>query len=82
MVCPPAPLKEKHLKVMLRQNGRTLCLKAWNFAVRAGEFVPGTRLDVAFTLEDDPYSAARGNPGWAAVLKQVRPADQAREAHA
>ena len=29
---PPAVWNEKHLKVMIRQNGRTLALKAWNFA--------------------------------------------------
>ena len=33
----PVVMKEKHLRVMVRQNGRTLVLKAWNFAERAGE---------------------------------------------
>jgi len=27
---------------------------------------------VAFTLEEDAWSAARGYPGWAAVLREVR----------
>ena len=76
----PAVWSEKHLKIMVRQNGRTLALKAWNFAVRAGEFAPGTRLDIAFALEEDPYSAARGYPAWCAVLREVRPAEQVREA--
>ncbi|HEV3201733.1 MAG TPA: single-stranded-DNA-specific exonuclease RecJ [Bryobacteraceae bacterium] len=76
---PPAVWSEKHLKVMVRQNGRTLALKAWNFAVRSGELAPGARLDVAFTLEEDPYSAARGFPGWCAVLREVRQAEQLRE---
>ena len=58
----PAIMKEKHLRVMLRKNGRTLMLKAWNFAERAAEFQPGGRVDVAFTLEDDSYAAARGLP--------------------
>ncbi len=70
---PPAVMKEKHLRVLLRQNGRTLSLKAWNFAERAAELPPGARVDVAFTLEDDPYSAARGYPPWGAVLRDVRP---------
>jgi len=78
----PAVWSEKHLKVMVRQNGRTLALKAWNFAIRAGELAPGARLDVAFTLEEDPYSAARGYPGWCAILREVRPAEQASEAGA
>ncbi|HLY18914.1 MAG TPA: single-stranded-DNA-specific exonuclease RecJ [Bryobacteraceae bacterium] len=69
---PPAVLKEKHLRVMLRQNGRTLVLKAWNFAGRAPELPPGARVDVAFTLEDDAYAAARGLPAWGAVLRDVR----------
>ena len=71
---PPAVLKEKHLRVMLRQNGRSLALKAWNFAARAAELAPGTRVDAVFSLEEDAYSAARGYPGWAAVLRDVRPA--------
>jgi len=71
---PPALWKEKHLKVMLRQNGRNLSLKAWNFAERATELAAGTRVDAAFCLEEDAYAAARGYPGWSAVLRDVRPA--------
>ena len=71
---PPVVMKEKHLRVMLRQNGRTLMLKAWNFAERAAELQAGARVDVAFTLEDDSYAAARGLPPWGAVLRDVRPA--------
>jgi single-stranded-DNA-specific exonuclease len=71
---PPVVLKEKHLRLMLRQNGRTLMLKAWNFAERASELAAGARVDVAFGLEPDTYAAARGLPGWCAVLRHVRPA--------
>jgi single-stranded-DNA-specific exonuclease len=67
-------VKEKHLRVTVRRNGRTLALKAWNFAGRVAEIPPGARVDIAFTLEDDAYSAARGYPGWAAVLRDVRAA--------
>jgi len=70
----PVVMKEKHLRVMVRQNGRALALKAWNFADRAGEMPAGARVDIAFTLEEDAYSAARGYPGWAAVLRDVRAA--------
>jgi hypothetical protein len=59
---------------MVRQKGRTLTLKAWNFAGRTAELALGTRVDIAFTLEEDAYSAARGYPGWAALLRDVRPA--------
>jgi single-stranded-DNA-specific exonuclease len=69
---PPVIMKEKHLRVTVRQNGRTLTLKSFNSAARAGEMAPGMRLDVAFHLEEDAYSAARGYPGWAAMLRDFR----------
>jgi len=71
----PVVWKEKHLRLALRQSGRTLSLKAWNFAGRAAELSAGTRVDVAFALEEDAYSAARGYPGWCAVLRDFRPAE-------
>jgi single-stranded-DNA-specific exonuclease len=74
---PPAIWNEKHLKVMVKQNGRSLALKAWNFAPRQSELTPGTRIDIAFSLEEDPYSAARGYPAWSAVLREFRPAQKA-----
>jgi single-stranded-DNA-specific exonuclease len=82
VAAPPVVMKEKHLRVTIRQNGSILKLKAWNFAGRAAEFSPGSRLDVAFQLEEDPYSAARGYPGWAAMLRDVRPATQAASVQA
>jgi single-stranded-DNA-specific exonuclease len=74
VAAPPAVMKEKHLRIPMRQKGRGLTLKAWNCAERAGEFAPGTRLDIAFGLQEDAYSAARGYPGWAAILRHARPA--------
>jgi len=71
---PPVVWKEKHLRVPLRQNGRTLWLKAWNFAERISELPPGSRVDAALSLEDDSYAAANGLPGWSAILRDVRPA--------
>src|ERR1022692_2524626 len=44
---PPVVMKEKHLRLTLRQNGRTLAMKAWNFAERAAELQSGARVDVA-----------------------------------
>jgi single-stranded-DNA-specific exonuclease len=73
VAAPPKVMKEKHLRVTVKQNGRTLTLKAWNFAGRAAEFLPGACVDVAFALEEDPYSAARGYPGWCATVCDVRP---------
>jgi single-stranded-DNA-specific exonuclease len=71
---PPAPWNDKHLRVMLRQNGRCLALKAWNFAARAAELPAGSRIDAAFSIEEDEFAKARGDAGWVAVLRDVRPA--------
>ncbi len=68
----PSLLKEKHLRVNLRQGGRTLMLKAWNSAARITDLVPGERVDAAITFELDEYSLSRGLPGWSAVLKDFR----------
>ena len=70
----PTVLKEKHLRVIVRQNRRTLVLNAWNFAARAAELTLGSHVDIAFTLEEDAFAAAQGRPGWSPVLKDVRPA--------
>jgi single-stranded-DNA-specific exonuclease len=77
VAAPPVVMKEKHLRLAVRQNRRSLTLKAWNFSERAAEFAIGTRLDVAFELEEDAYSAARGYPGRSATLRDARPAADA-----
>jgi single-stranded-DNA-specific exonuclease len=69
----PVIVKEKHLKVHLRQNGRSLFSTAWNFAERAADVTVGSHCDAAFTVEEDAYSESRGWGGWSAVLKDVRP---------
>jgi len=69
----PVIVKEKHLKVHLRQNGRSLFSTAWNFAERAADVTAGSHCDAAFTLEEDAYSESRGWGGWSAVLRDVRP---------
>ena len=69
---PPAPLGEKHLRLRVWRQGRPLDLKAWNFAGRAGELRAGCLLDVAFTIDDDAWSAARGYAPWTAALKDAR----------
>jgi single-stranded-DNA-specific exonuclease len=74
VAAPPVVWKEKHLRLMMRQGGRTLSLKAWNFADRAAELAQGRRVDIVFSLEEDAFSAARGYPGWSAVLRDFRPA--------
>jgi len=70
----PVVMKEKHLRVHLRQDGRSLFPKAWNFAERAPEFSAGS-IDAAFSVEEDLYGEDRGFTNWAAVLRDVRPAN-------
>jgi single-stranded-DNA-specific exonuclease len=74
VVGPPSLMGEKHIRVKVRQNGKVLTLKAWNFAERIDEFVPGSRIDAVITVEDDPWSASRGYPGWGAYIKDARKA--------
>ncbi len=71
---PPDIIKEKHVFLKLKVNGRPLRAKAWNFADRAAELTPGARLDIALQFEDDAYSAARGYSPWQAIVKDVRAA--------
>jgi single-stranded-DNA-specific exonuclease len=74
IAAPPEIIKEKHVFLRLKVNGRTIRAKAWNFAERAAELAPGTRLDLALQFEDDPYSAARGYSPWQAIVRDVRAA--------
>jgi len=65
----PRLMKEKHLRVNLRQGSQVLTFKGFHFASRLREFAPGARVDAAFSIEEDSYSG-----GWSAILKDVRPA--------
>ena len=66
-------VKEKHLRLQLRQDRRSLFAKGWNFAERAPETLPGGRIDAAFSIEEDSYARSRGWGNWGAILKDVRP---------
>ena len=72
LVAAPDIKNEKHVFMRLKVNGRIIRAKAWNFADRAGELLPGARLDLALQFEDDPYSAARGYSPWQIIVKDVR----------
>lgn len=74
VAAPPVPMKEKHLRVAMRQAGRSVTMKAWNLATRTAELPAGSRVDILFNLEEDAYSAARGYPPWGAVLRDWREA--------
>ena len=70
---PPRILSDgKHLKVALKNDGRVLWFKAWNFGDRLAMFEAGAKLDVLFTVDDDPGSKGRGYDGWSYTLKDAR----------
>lgn len=70
---PAKALKDgKHFNVPLRNNGRLLFCKAWNFGDRSEYFIPGAKLDVLFQLEDDPSGRKRGYGSWCLSVKDVR----------
>jgi single-stranded-DNA-specific exonuclease len=74
VMAPPDIRNEKHVFVRFKTQGRTMRAKAWNFADRAAELEPAARIDIAFHLEDDAYSASRGYSPWQMVLRDIRPA--------
>ena len=62
-------MKEKHVRLAVRAEGRTLLLKGFNLAGRAEEMAVGRRVDLAFNIGPDDYFG-----GWCATLKDVRAA--------
>ena len=73
VAAPPDIKNDKHVFLRLKSQGRKLRAKAWNFAERAAEFAPGTRIDVALQFEDGAYSAKRGYAPWQTIVRDVRP---------
>ena len=68
----PVIFAERHLRLRARKDSRSFRFTAWQFADRKEEFVPGTRMDLAFSVELDPRSAERGYQGWVLTLKDAR----------
>jgi single-stranded-DNA-specific exonuclease len=64
---PPALWKEKHMKLVLKQDRRTLFFKGFGLGHRAEELRQGMRVDVAFHLADDQWTG-----GWSALLRDFR----------
>jgi single-stranded-DNA-specific exonuclease len=52
---PPQLWKEKHLKIAVRQSGRTVILKGFGMGDRADEWKAVSAVDVAFEIERDWY---------------------------
>jgi single-stranded-DNA-specific exonuclease len=72
VAAPPKLIKDKHVFVRLKSGGRIIGAKAWNFVDRSGELQAGARVDVAFQLEEDSYSADRGYAPWQMILRDVQ----------
>ena len=72
LAAPAEVFAERHLRLKFRNNGRMLAMKAWDIASRASQVKPGDKLDIAFVVEDDPYSKARGYSHWSATIKDFR----------
>ncbi len=68
----PIVRKAKLVQLKVRQNGRTLKVKAWDLVDRVHLLTPGTIVDLAVCLEEDPKSAELGYPGWGAWVKDIR----------
>ncbi len=74
VIAEPEIRNDRHLFLRLRSGGRTLRMKAWDLAGRAGELPAGARIHAAFQIEEDQFSASRGYAPWQAILKDFRPA--------
>lgn len=78
LAAPPDVKSEQHLFFRFKtQGGRPLRAKAWRFVERLAEFPLDEPFDIAFQIEDDPWSAARGWAPWQMVVKDVKPASAA-----
>jgi single-stranded-DNA-specific exonuclease len=67
-------VREKLVILPVRQGGRTMFFKSWNLAERLHLLEPGARVDLAITLDEDPYSAKFGGQPWCAMIRDIRPA--------
>jgi single-stranded-DNA-specific exonuclease len=68
---PPSLVKDKLLKLPLRQDGRTVIASSWNLARRVGEFQMGRRYNFAVCLEEEN----RGYGKWRVLVKDAALAD-------
>ncbi|MCK7501282.1 MAG: hypothetical protein MZW92_72570 [Comamonadaceae bacterium] len=55
VAAPPRRLKERHVKLMLRQAGRTFEAIGWDHGDWADRFCPGSRVDCAYTFQTSNY---------------------------
>lgn len=66
-------LGENGALIPIRQGVRTLMVKSWRDD-RVHALQPGDFVDLALALQEDNYSLKKGYAGWAATIKDFRPA--------
>ncbi len=62
----PRVLKDKHLRLALRQDGLVMMAVGWQMAAWAEKLRPGSVVDAAFTVETDDFLG-----GWRLVLRDL-----------
>lgn len=66
----PQVWKEKHVKLAVRQGGRTVTLKGWNLSHLATELQGVNTVDIAFEIERDWFG------GWGLIVRACRAAEE------
>jgi len=59
LLSPPRVLKERHLKLRVAQDSRSLDALAWGWGPRSEEWAQGQTVDAAFTLEANDFQDLR-----------------------
>ena len=72
IVAAPRLLKKKHIKLLLRQEGRVFEALGWNRSDWASSLRSGGRLDVVYTLHRTKYMGERG---LSLYMEDIRPED-------
>ncbi len=73
----PRIVKEKHLKLFLSSQGKSMSAIGWRMAERGRGLTRDTRVDVAYSIEPDTYYG-----GWQLVLDDFREAAGEQETQA
>ncbi len=69
----PQPWKDKHLKIAVKQNGRTVVLKGFGMAECASSWNTAAKIDIAFEIERDWFG------GLGLLARDCRPCEAALE---
>jgi single-stranded-DNA-specific exonuclease len=71
LTSPPQLWKDKHLRIAVRQGGRSVILKGFGMGAKAPELNGVTAVDVAFEIERDWYG------GLGLIARECRPCQAA-----